>query len=498
MARLELIGGFYQARWVGANAQRCVNYYPEFNPKDAPVPVTHYQRPGLVPMASDPLNPAPCRGLYQSSNGKGYTVIGQGVYAIDAQWNLVKLGTLVAQRTSPVSMIDNGTTVLLVDGSGLGYTITLANNAFAPFVDDTGTFTGADRVDYIDTFILWNVPNTNQFGSTLSNVLTIDPTYIASKTDYPDPLQALIVNRHEILLIGRLKTEVWYDAGNTGFPFAELPGAYFEHGTVAKYSVASSDISVFWLGQDLQGTGVVFRAKGYECTRISTHAMEDLFQTYSKGPGLSDAIGYTYQQGGHYFYVLSFPAANATWVYDDATQLWHQRAFTDAQGTLNRDRGNCGAFINGVNCVGDWENGTIYALDRDTYTDTVAGTAYAVSFIRGFPHLLTGTNSQGQPAYGNGMLIEHNALRVDIQVGKVPEAVPDDETLRNIYLRYSDDRGETWSNQVPYAIPQGRYLERPVWNNLGQAMDRVYEISHSLPGPVALQGAWVDGKVLNN
>jgi len=52
MARLILIGGSYVARSIIANVQRCVNLYPEHNPKDAPVPVTLYQRPGFRPIST--------------------------------------------------------------------------------------------------------------------------------------------------------------------------------------------------------------------------------------------------------------------------------------------------------------------------------------------------------------------------------------------------------------------------------------------------------------
>lgn len=50
MARIPLIGGAYQAKSIIANAQRCVNLYPEANPQSdqPPSPATHYPTPGLV------------------------------------------------------------------------------------------------------------------------------------------------------------------------------------------------------------------------------------------------------------------------------------------------------------------------------------------------------------------------------------------------------------------------------------------------------------------
>lgn len=496
MERIPLIGGSYTARSIIANAQRCINLLPETNTRDAMAPVTHYQRPGLRPLVSGIV--APVRCLYRASNGNGYAVIGSNVYAVSAAWNLTLLGQITPARTNICKMIDNGTDLLLVDGSANGWTIHLATNAFALANDTSGLFGGATFVDIIDGFVIWNFPGTRNFGSTLNNQLfPTDPTYIAGKNDYPDPLQALIVNRHEMLLIGQLKSEMWYDAGNTNFPFAELPGAYIEHGTVAPYSVAAEDINVYWLSQDLQGQGLVLRQRGYETKRVSNFALEFAIRQMAVTTGISDAIAYTYQQDGHVFYVLSFPAGNQTWVFDAATNEWHQRAWTDGNGQLNRDRTNCHAFMYGTNVVGDWENGTLYALDLNTYTDTVNGNVGAISFIRSFPHWMAGVDPARQAVMlSNNKRIVHNAFWADLECGTDPTAP--DGTPAQVSLRWSDDRGRTWGNALlQSAGSQGQYLTTPQWRRLGLARDRVYELSYNIAGPAALNGAWIDTSIEN-
>jgi hypothetical protein len=398
-------------------------------------------------------------------------------------------------------MIDNGTTLLLVDGSQFGYTVNLADNTFAIFTDPSGSFNGANKVDYIDTFVLWNMPGTIFFGSTLSNSLTIDPLYLAGKTNYPDKLQTLCVNRHILLLFGSLKTELWYDAGLPTFPFAELPGAYFEHGCEAIYSVASQDIDTYWLGQDFQGHGMVYRARGYECRRVSNHALEyQLRQMRAAGGKFSDAIGYIHQMDGHIFYVLSFPSGDQTWVFDVSTEQWSQRCWTDTDGNLHRDRSNCGTFLYGTNVVGDWENGTLYALDGNVYTDTVAGTVYPVTCVRTFPHIGQGETNLGgpglvRPIETDGKRVKFNQFLLDMECGAVPldaQGLP-----ARVYLRWSDDRGRTFGNSMLQAAgAPGQYLTEPQWRGLGIARDRIFEIEHSIAGPAALNGAWIDAEVL--
>lgn len=502
MPAVSLAGGSYFARSSIANAQRCINYYPEKNRKDAPVPLTFYQRPGFRWLAGAP-QPGPVRGLYRASNGAGYAVIGQAVFAVDSGFALTQIGMLALNATVPVSMVDNGVTIFLVDSTTAGYSIDMATNNFAIINDPTGTFTGGTRVDYLDTFLLWNQPGTIFFGSTLSNQLEFDATYIAGKASWADPLVALFVNRLQIVLLGALKTEIWYNAGNANFPFARVPGAYVEHGCVAPFSACQQDIEIYWLGQDLQGQGIVFKLRGYDVERISNHALEDAIRKIiTFGGVITDAIGYTYQQLGHTFYVLSFPSGNQTWVYDasirDPEAAWHQRAWTDAQGTLNRDRSNCAANLYGRNVVGDWQNGQLYELDPGYFYDDEGGSGVPspISYIRGFPHITAGMKG-GQiiPADGNRM--RYDRVKLDMEVGKA--GVDTFGTPPEVSLFYSDDKGVTFTAApVQSAGELGQYLSQIQWPATGTARDRVFEIRHNIAGPAAFNQAFIDVMVMDS
>lgn len=494
--RFPLIGGSYVARSLIANAQRCINYFPEINRGDSPVPYTYYQRPGLRPLVTGP-QALPVRMLYRASNGNGYAVIGQKVFSIDASWAITELGTLAYSAGTPCRAIDNGDTILLVDNSPLGYTIDLATNAFAQVVDPSGIFNGATMVAYLDTYTLWNLPNSRLFGSTLSNLIEFDALYVAGKVGYPDKLVGVYVNRHEVLLFGTLKSEIWYNAGNPTFPFAILPGAYIEHGCVAPFSIAAIDIETFWLGQDLSGNGVVFGLKGYDTRRISNHALEVAIQ---KMPTISDAIAYTYQQGGHYFYVLTFPSGNQTWVYDtsfdaDPTMAWHQECWTDGNGNLNRTRGMCGAFINGENVVGDHHTGTIYSMDSTYYKDTVGGEDFPITYIKGFPHLFQAPGSRGELVASDNKRIQYRQFTADIEVGMAP--LNSDGSPPRIGFRWSIDRGVTYGTTILQTIGNpGEFVTSPNWAPLGIARDIVFELEHSIAGPAALNGCWVEAELL--
>lgn len=499
--RLPLIGGAYTSRSIIAQAQRCINLYPEINPpRSSIVPMTFYQRPGYKPVLN--VGGGPIRGIYRASSQDAYVVSGAEVYRIPyGSWSPVALGAITAGKTTPVSMIDNGIQFMVVDGSTNGWYSDLNTNDFGQISDPTGSFAGADKVDYIDTYILWNQPNSPFFGSTESNqIMPFNPLFIAGKTDYPDNLETLYVNRHEIILFGQVKSELWYDAGLYPLPFAELPGTFIEHGVYAKYSVASQDIATYFLARNLQGTGMVLRFRGYITDRISNHALEWAIKQMNETVGTSDAIGFTYQFDGHVFYVLTFPAGDQTWVYDaavdDPHMAWHQETWTDGNGIQHRVRAMCHGLINDTNCFGDWQNNTIYQPDMDTYTDTVGGTVYPLTCVRSFPHI-----GQARAAGGNTMVeidgrrLQFSGFRADIECGLGPQGI--DGLPAQVSLRWSDDRGRTFGSEVLQSSGQpGEYLTQPQWLGLGIARDRIFELSHSINGPAAINGAWIDCEVL--
>lgn len=307
-----------------------------------------------------------------------------------------------------------------------------------------------------------------------------DPLDIASKAGYPDPISGLIVMNLQIWLIGQLTTEIWNNTGAADFTFQIQPGVFIEHGCIATYSIAKQDLSVYWLSQDEQGHAIVIHGTEYQALRISTFALEDEFSQY---PLLSDAIGVTYQQDGHTFYVLQFPTANKTWVWDKTNAQWHQRAWTDNQGTLNRHRMNCICNAYNQNIVGDWQNGNLYAFDTSTYVDNVDGAglnpdgSYPITRIRSWPGVIDESKR-----------ITYNNFIADMQVGDYAQ-----NDTPQVSLSWSDDRGRTYNNPIEQSLGKtGQYLTNMQWRRLGQARGRVFQLEWSVNGNTALNGAWVD------
>jgi hypothetical protein len=466
--RVALTGGAYAARSLIADAQRCVNLYVEPNPQDANAPATHYPTPGLTLLSAPPA-PQAGRGLYRSTTGKLFVAIGSNLYCVDLAWNWILLGAL-ATNSGPVSMVDNGTSLFVVDGSTNGYIVDLASMAMSVCADEA--FYGADRVDYVDGYFIFNKPGSPQFYISRYNDVTFDPLDIASKNTYPDSLATHAVMHREIWLFGELTTEVWFNSGASDFTFQRMPGVFIEHGCAAKYSVAKIDLALFWLGRDLQGQGIVFAGRNYTAERISTYALEAEIATYSR---IDDAVGFSYLQGGHAFYVLTFPTANKTWAFDVTTQQWAQRVYLNTDGFYGRHRMIAHAAHDGQNIVLDWENGNLYALDPNAYTDN----GNPIPRIRSFPHI--------SGADGNRVLFRQFVADMEVGAGMPDGSAP------QIFLRWSDTRGVTWGQPVPNDLGAlGEFYTSIQWQRLGYARDRVFELSWTAPVRTALNGAWID------
>ncbi len=486
--RIPLIGGSFPSRSPIAGTAQSINLYPEINPDGSLVPFTYYQRPGLTTLVQGPN--APVRGLWRSSDGQGWCVIGQNLYYISPGFAIVNIGALTAGLSTPVSMVDNGAYLVVVDSSNNGWSVKLSDHSGFGAI---AGFPGAVDVDFLDGFILYASPSSTQWGSTLFNSLTFDPTYVAKKIGWPDSVQALLVNKRQILIFGSLKSEVWYNAGNPTFRFAELPGAYIEHGLAAIYSHAFNDISVFWLGQDMQGQGIVFRHRGYDVTRISNHALE---YAMSKMSTISDAIGLCFQYSGHSFFMLNFPTANQTWVFDDSIGepklAWHQETYLDPVNGLGRHRANCVANIYGKLVFGDYINGTLSALDATAFADN----SNPILYTQIFPHLAEVPASNGQSQPLDGRRIKFNSFTADFESGTTGTDATNPPKLT---LSWSDDRGRTFGTPINQSAgAQGQYLTQPIWRNLGIARDRIFRMDYTISGPAALNGAWIDGEVLDS
>lgn len=498
---VPFVGGSNTVRSVNAHCEQTLNCYVELDNGNPRAPVALYGTPGLRPIAN--MVSGVNRGAIEAG-GSVYIVIGDTLYQLLSDLSVTTISTF-GTSSGAVSMAVSKTHLLLVDGSA-GYVMNLEGVQVLRTIIDVDFPNGVTQAAYIDGyFIVSAKANSPAFwiSDAVSDSMTVDFLDMESGSSMllesgsglligdgaawngldfglasanPDAVIGMAVNHRELWLFGPSSIEVWLDTGNPTFPFERSNAAYIEYGCDSGWSIARLDNTLFWLGGDANGRRMVWRANGYTPQRISTHAVEFAMAGYST---VADAYALAYQQEGHSFYVLSFPTADKTWVYDVSTQLWHERAKRNpSTGALTRWPAAFHAMLNGISIVGDISSGYVYKLDMGYYFD---GTSDPILRRR-----TTQTMSQDQ-----SRLFFH-LLQVDMEtgVGNSDIAIP------QLMLQYSNDGGHTWSNEATAPLESagatGEYGKRVRFRRLGSGRNRVWRISFTDPAKFAVFGAFVD------
>lgn len=482
------VGASYEAPSIYQNAQECINFYPEIDITKQPGErgiVALYPTPGLVEAYQ--LDNAEVRGL-RALSGEQYmfAVCGDSAYAITASGGAVKVGTL-SSSTGIVDITDNQTTndglvAYIADGSDRYYWVA-STNTFAKLPATDGPWQGADSVDTVDNYIIYNQPGTQNWAATDLGSQFSTQAYFGTKDGSPDNLVSLIVDRRQVFLLGERTSEAWTDVGNviTGiisFPFQRIPGTSTQYGCAAKHSVVRFSENFMFVSRSTLGQNVIGTMSGYSFVRLSTHAVEQTLV----GVDVSDAFAYSYKIEGHEFYVITFPQADLTWVYDLTTRAWHKWLSWDNVKGYYRHRSNCGCWWNNNYYVGDFENGKIYTLQNDVYTDN----GLPIRRLRRAPHLTTDLQRQ----YFDEFQIQFQpGVGLQTGQGQDPQAM----------LRWSNDGGSTWSSEHWVSIGKiGKYTNRAIWRRLGWSRDRIFEVAISDPVKTVIVSANLKASVGDN
>lgn len=368
-------GGTYASLSPNMADDRCMNLYPEVvESKLGKTIGGFYSTPGqrlLLALSNggEGSVSGPMRGSRACSNGQLVAVFGNQVVQISINDVVVPIG-LLNTASGPVSIIDNGTQYAVFDNfQGWSF----SGGTFA-LITTIPNFPGIAAVQ--DGFGVVGILGTNQFyQSNLNDLTTWNPLNFSSADAEPSSIQSIVTLYRQLWIVKQKTIEIWNNEGLNGFVFGRMEGAYINVGSSAPYSVATNEDHVFWLGLSTEGSLQVYINNGYSEQRISNHPLEYAISSYLQlsSIGIADAIGFCYTQAGHAFYVLTFPAGNASWVYDLTTGLWHERGeFID--GSYNRWDPSCYAFFNKRHLVGSSTSQRLSSLDLLYATDDLATT----------------------------------------------------------------------------------------------------------------------------
>lgn len=457
------------------SVQTCINFYPsQTHPADnAKYPSILLPTPGLdnVQTITD-QDTATVRWM-ASINSIMYVVVGNGFYEVDPPTGSQTLLGTLSTTSGPVRHAYNNTQLLLVDGTA-GYVYTVATDAFEIITDPD--FVPPDTVTFQQGYAIYTIPGTNLFQvGTLNDFLDWDVLYQDQFQYTGDNLVTCISSHLDVWFFGETRTEVRQNQPDPNLPdaqpFRPIPGVLVEKGCAAAFSVCLLANNIFWLAQSEQGGYEVVTVTGeYVPTVVSTEALHQIWNTYDT---VADAQAYSYIFNGHAFYVLTFPSANATWVYDAYQGIWHQWSTYTNTSTVGRHLSNCFCFHKATPYVGGHNTASIYELSGSTYTDD----GQPIIRERTFP---TVTND----------LIRTNIsqLWIDCEVG---EGTATGQGVNpRVMLTTSGDGGKTWNpERLGNLGRKGEYSNKVRWYRFGTKRQFTARVRVSDPVYIALFGA---------
>jgi hypothetical protein len=462
---IPFIGGAYEGRSSNVSPETCINWFYEKTKRGE----------SLVGTAGSTLfattKNAEVRGGI-AYNEKAYFVVGDTFYEVRSSETVVSRGTLNTSE-GRVSLAHNGVRkganqqIMIVDGED-GWIFDNTDKTFTEITDTD--FVSSDSVVFIDGYFVFAQNGgsdrfwlTSQYDGT-----TIDATDFATAEGSPDSIQSLIADNRELFIFGTETLEVWYNSGDTDNTFQRFQGGFKQHGCVAKDSPARFDNSVIWLSRNDRGDGQVsLLGQGYQPQVVSTPELNYQISTYTN---LDQAFGYSYQDEGHEFYVLTFPSDGKTWAYDASTKEWHQRGHT-ISNTLSRERYNCHVFAFGKHLFGDYLDGSIYVLDGTV--GTFAGAAVP-------RERTTSPISDEEDRH------RVSSIQLDMEEGIGDGNTENDDIFE---LAISKNGGHTYGNALQRNAGEGGdWAKRVIWRNLGTARNWIFKITTKTSKRPVLKG----------
>lgn len=464
--KINLVGPTYQQRSLPFDAQRTINFWPIFDQNGKEVSAL-YGTPGLSLFAT--AGAQGHRQAFTASNGRAFFVAGSSLYEVLANGTATSRGTLLTSFGN-ISIDENGTQLGICDGKNL-YIFTYNTNVFS-IVTGGGLPSSIGFITAIDNYFVVNENDTGKFYiSSLGDGTSWDALDFATAESNPDNLLCVKNAIGQLWLFGQKTTEIWTNTGASDFPFSRISGAIMQVGIIAPHSVQDLKNSIYWVGGDKHGGGVVYRANGFVPEPISPEPINIALQ---KASNISEITSWVYQEDGHTFYALTGGGLETTLVLDIDTNQWHERSYND-DGDLSNHLAQCVTYAFGKQLAGDRQSGNIYEMSLDYYDDN----GEEIVSERIFTHLSDMDER-----------IRYNSLEISMETGTGNLTGDGQDPL--ISMQLSKDGARTWSNWFTARTGKvGQYLTKVVFRRLGIAEQMTFKIRISAPVKKALTGSYL-------
>lgn len=448
-----LIGGAYKSQSLTADCEDLINLIVErMESPGAQARAVLYPTPGAQTFGQTAQSGGRCYFSTKGANGRTFSVTGQRLYEWFADGSNLERGT-VAINSNPATICTNGTggDQLFITAGGNGYYYDLITNTLTQIANLNGV---ADQGGFINGYFLaFHIATGTVYQSDLYAGATWDPLNFFQRNTQPDDwIGFYVTSWNQIFLAGPKTRDYYYFTGTGSTPFAAAQSGVQPEGIAATFSAVEANGQLVWLMLTDQGGLRVMAATGYRGQRISNHAMETEMSAYLR---YDDAIGQSYEDDGHPYYLLKFPSANVTWCYDFSTQLWHKRLTLKADGTYE-------AWRMTYHC---------FAFNMHLWLDASSSMAYESSV--NYPYDVEGKvirRERTSPAIclDPDLMIDIGQIELLMQTGVGNTNPPGDTPM--ILLQISRDGGYTWGRERAASVGRtGQHDLRVRWQANGSA-----------------------------
>ena len=465
--KVNLFGVGLKSQSPAITAQRRINCYVELRQEAEKTNYVLIGRPGLKPFVNT-LGSNTSRGLWAVntlSTPLLFVVQSNTLYSINNAGVATSIGT-IGTASGNVSLSDDGTYLVLVDGTNGYYYDMISGGALTQITDGNFTTTPS-TVTWQDTYFIVTSSGTNQFQ--LSNGIT-PATWPAENIGFsgsaPGALRAGMADHSILMLFGDVYSEFWQNSGSPDFPYANIPGSSQEFGLASPWSLTKFDNSLVGMFKNKMGGVNISRLAGFSLQRLSTADVETILQPASN---LQNGQGYAFMTNGHPLYVINLPDSDITLMYDGASNIWSE---LQSYGHGHFTGVHFANFVDRL-CITDHHSGDIWEFDDQTYDDDGDPLSMEV---------------WSKHIWDDDKFIGIKRVQIDTQAGVGTATGQGANPVMD--LQVSKDGGNSFFSVGYSSIGAvGQYTQRTTWNSLGAARDWVLKLVITDPVKRVITGA---------
>ena len=309
------------------------------------------------------------------------------------------------------------------------------------------------------------------YRSDLGDISTWDMTNYDYPDTQPEPLVGVINSQNQLWFFGKSRTSVWMLDSTNLMGMSRINNVSIRFGLWSNATLKILDNGIIWLAAPQDGVGRVCLARNFAPQKISIHSIDTILA--DNVSTLSTAYALITDDNGHEVYQLSIPGADTTLCYDASTQRWHERAYwTGSDYQLHLAK--CSTAKNGIQYVGARNNAKVYTTSMTLYDDN----GEAIRRMRRAPHI-----------HVEDKYLTYDKMQLDVEKG-----LGDDGANPQMYMRYSDNGGKTYSTAIGSAMGETDddiNTIRVEWNRLGTGRDYVFEVYST----ATQRHCWIDAYI---